>query len=77
MSKDYERLRAINCPFGSVNDLYRRVPQLRGNEMTLLAEVGALNSTYDPKQNANRRTALWDVAHALKSPGASLREPGN
>jgi error-prone DNA polymerase len=61
--------RTINGPFGSVNDLYRRVSQLRGNEMTSLAEVGALNSTYDPKQNANRRTALWDVAHALKSPG--------
>jgi error-prone DNA polymerase len=63
------REREANGLFLSVDDLYQRVPELRGDELTSLAELGALNSTYDPKQNANRRTALWDVARALKSPG--------
>lgn len=63
------RERSSNGPFRSVDDLYQRVPELRADELTSLAEVGALNSTYRSQQNANRRTALWDVARALKSPG--------
>ena len=31
-------------PFASLDDLVRRVPELRKNELVLLAEVGALNS---------------------------------
>jgi len=31
------------CPFASVDDLARRVPELRKNELVALAEVGALN----------------------------------
>jgi error-prone DNA polymerase len=52
-----------------VEELRRRVPELRGEELTTLAEVGALNSTYDPNQNGHRRTALWDVARAIQTPG--------
>jgi error-prone DNA polymerase len=36
-----ERLRA---PFTSIHDLTRRVPELRKDELTTLAEIGALNS---------------------------------
>jgi len=36
-----ERARA---PFASINDLVRRVPELRKNELNTLAEIGALNS---------------------------------
>jgi error-prone DNA polymerase len=36
-----ERLRA---PFASIHDLTRRVPELRKDELTMLAEIGALNA---------------------------------
>ena len=36
-----ERMRA---PFTSIHDLTRRVPELRKDELTTLAEIGALNS---------------------------------
>jgi error-prone DNA polymerase len=36
-----ERMRA---PFASIHDLTRRVPELRKDELTTLAEIGALNS---------------------------------
>jgi error-prone DNA polymerase len=36
-----ERLRA---PFASIHDLTRRVPELRKDELTTLAEIGALNA---------------------------------
>jgi error-prone DNA polymerase len=32
------------APFGSIHDLTRRVPELRKDELTTLAEIGALNS---------------------------------
>ncbi|HEV8523312.1 MAG TPA: error-prone DNA polymerase, partial [Terriglobales bacterium] len=32
------------APFASIDDLARRVPELRKNELTTLAEIGALNS---------------------------------
>ncbi|WP_158792126.1 DNA polymerase III subunit alpha [Granulicella sp. L60] len=56
-------------PFVSVADLWQRVPELRGNELTALAEIGALNSTYVSKSDGHRRTALWDSARAIQSPG--------
>ena len=31
-------------PFTSIHDLTRRVPELRKDELTTLAEIGALNS---------------------------------
>ena len=44
-----EAARALVCererrPFASIDDLARRVPELRKNELVALAEVGALNS---------------------------------
>jgi error-prone DNA polymerase len=40
-----ERKRA---PFASIHDLTRRVPELRKDELTTLAEIGALNSIGNP-----------------------------
>ncbi len=34
----------IRAPFASIHDLARRVPELRKDELTTLAEIGALNS---------------------------------
>ncbi len=37
-------------PFTSIHDLTRRVPELRRDELTTLAEIGALNSIGDSPQ---------------------------
>jgi error-prone DNA polymerase len=37
-------LERIRSPFTSIHDLTRRVPELRRDELTTLAEIGALNS---------------------------------
>jgi error-prone DNA polymerase len=38
------------APFQSIHDLTRRVPELRKDELTTLAEIGALNSIGNPPQ---------------------------
>jgi error-prone DNA polymerase len=66
-----ERARA---PFASIDDLVRRVLELRRDEVTSLAEVGALNFI----RQAHRRDALWDAARAARPAGplfAALEEP--
>ena len=74
-------------PFTSIDDLVRRVPELRADELTALAEVGALNFIADgrmPNAECNRqseagnrkfhrRDALWQVARAVRRPGELLR----
>ncbi len=75
-------------PFSSIDDLALRVPELRNNELTLLAAIGALNSV--PRcpfpvdgESGNgkgemgngvfhRRDALWQVARAWRNPGPLL-----
>jgi error-prone DNA polymerase len=58
------------APFADIDDLARRVPPLRRDEMTTLAEVGALNSL-----NArHRRDALWKGERAVRPIGPLLRE---
>jgi error-prone DNA polymerase len=37
-------LERIRAPFTSIHDLTRRVPELRRDELTMLAEIGALNA---------------------------------
>jgi error-prone DNA polymerase len=82
-----ERERA---PFASIEELARRVPELRKNELEALAAVGALNAvssfgfrvsrkteTVDSK--LHRREALWQVAAAGQPVGpllGSLKEKG-
>ncbi|MGA8539704.1 MAG: error-prone DNA polymerase [Terriglobales bacterium] len=38
------------APFASIQDLARRVPELRKDELTTLAEIGALNTVGNPPQ---------------------------
>jgi error-prone DNA polymerase len=61
------RERAL-APFRDINDLARRVPKLRKDEMSKLAEVGALNSL----EAAHRRDALWQAGHAAQPAGPLL-----
>ena len=39
------------APFVSIHDLVRRVPELRRDELTTLAEIGALNKISSPKRH--------------------------
>jgi len=55
-------------PFSSVDDLALRVPELRKDEMKMLAEVGALN----PLQEIHRRDALWMAERAVRPVGPLL-----
>ncbi|HET9088305.1 MAG TPA: error-prone DNA polymerase [Acidobacteriaceae bacterium] len=52
--------------FQSVDDLVLRVPQLNRKELTLLANVGALNSLNAVE---HRRDALWQIERAGKLEG--------
>ena len=69
--------------FASVQDLARRVPELRKDELTTLAEIGALNavascqwSVASESQNIrlHRRDALWQVERAVRWSGPLLDE---
>ncbi len=51
-------------PFKSIEDMVRRVPGLRKDELRMLAEIGALNSL-----GGHRRDALWEAEHALRPAG--------
>jgi error-prone DNA polymerase len=57
-------------PFTSVEDLARRVPELHKDEMTRLAEVGALNWI----GAGDRRNALWQAEQAVRRPGELFEE---
>src|SRR5271156_3942672 len=63
-------------PFASVQDLARRVPELRKDELTTLAEIGALNSVASENRTTtiHRRDALWQVERAVRWPGPLLDE---
>jgi error-prone DNA polymerase len=54
-------------PFTSIHDLTRRVPELRRDELTTLAEIGALN-----RKQLHRRDALWQVERAVHPSGPLL-----
>jgi error-prone DNA polymerase len=71
------------APFTSVQDLARRVPELRKDELTTLAEIGALNSVASCKSpvaserqqiQSHRRDALWQVERAVRWSGPLLDE---
>jgi len=57
-------------PFVSIHDLARRVPELRKDELTTLAEIGALNEIGG--ETFHRRDALWQVEKAVRWPGPLL-----
>ena len=53
-----------------MDDLALRVPELRKDEMKMLAEVGALN----PLQQIHRRDALWMAERAVRPVGPLLEQ---
>ena len=55
-------------PFASIDDLVRCVPELRKDELTKLAAVGALNAL----EPAGRRGAMWESARAIQPVGPLL-----
>jgi len=59
----------LRQPFSNIEDLAQRVPELRKEEMTQLAAIGALNSI----GAKHRRDALWQAAHAARPAGELLR----
>jgi len=60
-----ERERA---PFAGIGDLAARVPELRRDELAMLAEIGALN----PLGKLHRRGALWESERAVRPAGPLL-----
>jgi error-prone DNA polymerase len=72
-----ERTRA---PFASIDDLAKRVPELRRDELVKLAQIGALNKitgAADVRTNGrrrHRRDALWQAERAARFPGPLLQE---
>jgi error-prone DNA polymerase len=69
--------------FASVQDLARRVPELRKDELTTLAEIGALNAVASGQWSVDsevrnmklhRRDALWQVERAVRWSGPLLDE---
>ena len=61
-------------PFDSLRDLIRRVPDLQKNEVTALAELGALNALPKEPADKHRRGALWQSQLSLR-PVGELLEP--
>jgi error-prone DNA polymerase len=55
-------------PFGGVEDLAHRVPELQKAELVTLSEIGALNPL---GKGMHRRSALWQVERAAR-PGGPL-----
>jgi error-prone DNA polymerase len=77
------------APFESVHDLVHRVPELHKEELSTLAEIGALNSVssfrfpvpgtdHSKLETRNlklhRRDALWQVERAVRRSGPLLEE---
>jgi error-prone DNA polymerase len=56
--------------FRSVDDLASRVPELNRKDLSLLAQIGALNSI---DEVAHRRDALWQIQQAGRPVGSLLR----
>jgi error-prone DNA polymerase len=59
---------AAEKPFNDIDELARRIPGIRKNELEMLASVGALNGI-DAK---HRRDALWKAGRAGRTVGPLL-----
>ncbi len=70
VAAEIERSRGLR-PFGSIEELVRRVPSLSQAELSTLAETGALNSL---GEKVHRRDALWQVERACRQAGPLLSE---
>jgi error-prone DNA polymerase len=67
-----ERLRA---PFTSIHDLTRRVPELRRDELTTLAEIGALNAVASAQLPVVRKTFVIPTPERTRGAEESLPDP--
>ena len=65
LSEQSGRAIVARRPFTSIDDLVRRVHELRKDEMRRLASIGALNSL----ESLHRRHALWEVERAARPAG--------
>ncbi len=70
VAAEIERVRALR-PFGSIEELARRVPSLSQTDFATLAETGALNSL---GEKVHRRDALWQVERAVREAGPLFSE---
>ncbi len=70
VAAEIERTRSLR-PFGSIEELARRVPALSQADLSMLAETGALNSL---GEKVHRRDALWQVERAVRQAGPLLVE---
>jgi error-prone DNA polymerase len=71
-------------PYGSIDEMARRVPELHKGELSALAEIGSLNAVANrdmpvgcgTTRNSpfHRRDALWQVERAARYPGPLLEE---
>ena len=68
VAAEMERIRSLR-PFGSIEELARRVPSLSQAELSTLAETGALNSL---GEKVHRRDAFWQVERAGRQAGPLL-----
>jgi len=60
-------------PFKNIDDLRYRVPEISKDELTSLADLGALNELGGKR---HRRDALWQSALALRPVGELLKDAG-
>ncbi len=60
-------------PFKDIDDLRYRVPEISKDELTALADLGALNHLGGSR---HRRDALWQSALALRPVGELLKDAG-
>jgi len=67
-------LERIRAPFISIHDLARRVPELRKDELTTLAEIGALNSIGSHKKTEEFSPKNSSVPLCLRGENAFARD---
>ena len=70
VAAEIERVRDLR-PFGSIDELARRVPTLSRADLAVLAEIGALNPL---GESMHRRDALWQIEQAGRPAGPLLSE---
>jgi error-prone DNA polymerase len=56
----------MHAPFASIHDLTRRVPELRRDELTTLAEIGALNAVSSFRFQVSRKLDVTNVSSHSK-----------
>jgi len=63
------------APFTSIHDLTRRVPELRKNEITTLAEIGALNSVASGQEAGASNNLVIPTSERTQRAGESQEFP--